>query len=267
VTQNSTQDVIQYECRDRIATISLNRPEKLNAFNDDMVRQLMAAFHRFDMDDDAFVAVLRGNGRAFCSGADVRARQLRSREELSKGGGPSAQDAKSADIMSRSVNWKPVISAVHGYAVGLGTGLALDCDMVVAQAGTKFQITETPRGLAGSGKLMNLMAYRGMGSFAVDVCITGRFFTAEEAKAAGVVDQVAPEGKLTETAYELANSINKNPPLAVRACIQLRRWEIEDRRRQALRYATMNKLYLTEDFAEAAKAFVEKRAPAPFKAR
>ena len=64
-------------------------------------------------------------------------------------GGPSAQDAKSSELLVRSINWKRVISAVHGYAVGMGTGLALECNLVVAEEGTKFQVTETPRGLAG----------------------------------------------------------------------------------------------------------------------
>lgn len=257
---------IEYQCEDRIALITLNRPKKLNAIDDDMVRGLMARMHQFDMDDEAHTAILCGNGRAFCSGADVKARQARSQEDLRQKGGPSAQDAKSGDVFIRSVNWKPVIAAVHGYVLGLGIGFALDCELVVAEAGTKFQITETPRGLAGSGKYMNLMAYRGLGSFASEVTLTGRFFTAEEALAAGVIDRVAPPGQHIEVARELAAAINANPPLAVRASVMQRRWQIEDNRREANRYQGLNKLYLTEDFAEATRAFVEKRRPKPFKA-
>ena len=258
---------ITYHVEDRIATIAMNRPQKLNAIDDDMVRGLMAAMDRFDMDDEAHTAILCGNGRAFCSGADVRARQLRSQEDLRQKGGPSAKDAKSGDIFLRAVNWKPVIAAVHGYVLGLGIGLALDAELVVAEAGTQFQITETPRGLSGSGKYMNLMAYRGMAGFATEVTLTGRFFTAEEALAAGVIDRVAPAGKYLDAARELARAINKNPPLAVRASVMQRRWQIEDNRREAVRYQGLNKLYLTEDFAEATRAFVEKRPPKPFKAR
>ena len=258
---------ILYEVKDRIATITLNRTAKLNAIDDDMVRGIMAAMDRFDMDDEAHTAILCGNGRAFCSGADVKARQARSQEELRQKGGPSAKDAKSGDIFLRSVNWKPVIAAVHGYALGLGVGLALDAELVVAETGTKFQITETPRGLAGSGKYMNLMAYRGMASFATEVSLTGRYFTAEEALAGGVIDRVAPAGKHVEVARELATAINKNPPLAVRASVMQRRWQIEDNRREANRYQSLNKLYLSEDFAEATRAHVEKRPPKPFKAR
>jgi enoyl-CoA hydratase/carnithine racemase len=258
---------IEYKCEDKVALLSMNRSQKLNAFDDGMVRALMAALHQFDMDEEAHTAILCGNGRAFCSGADVRARQLRSQEDLKQKGGPSAGDAKSGDIFMRSVNWKPVIAAVHGYVLGLGIGVALDCELVVAEAGTKFQITETPRGLAGSGKYMNLLAYRGLGSFATEVALTGRYFTAEEALAGGVIDRVAPQGKHIEVARELAAAINANPPLAVRASVMQRRWQIEDNRREAVRYQGLNKLYLTEDFAEATRAFVEKRKPKAFKAR
>ena len=263
---SETQNV-EYTCEDGIAVISINRPQKLNAIDDAMVRSIMAAMHQFDMDDEAHTAILCGNGRAFCSGADVRARQARSAEDLKKTGGPSAQDAKGTDIFIRSVNWKPVVAAVHGYVLGLGIGLALDCELVVAEAGTKFQITETPRGLSGSGKYMNLLAYRGLGGFATEVTLTGRYFTAEEALAAGVIDRVAPAGKHIEVARELAAAINSNPPLAVRASVMQRRWQIEDNRREALRYQGLNKLYLTEDFAEATRAFVEKRKAKGFKAR
>jgi enoyl-CoA hydratase/carnithine racemase len=261
-----SEDIL-YHVENNIATITMNRPKKLNAIDDTMVRAIMAAMDRFDMDDDAHTAILCGNGRAFCSGADVRARQLRSQEDLRSKGGPSAKDAKSGDIFLRSVNWKPVIASVHGYVLGLGLGLAFDAELVVAEAGTKFQVTETPRGLSGSGKYMNLLAYRGMGSFATEVSLTGRFFTAEEAHAAGVVDRVAPTGQYLEVARELATTINKNPPLAVRASVMQRRWQIEDNRREAVRYQGLNKLYLSEDFAEATRAFVEKRPAKPFKAR
>src|ERR1700746_2456036 len=121
--------LVEYECRDNIATITLNRPKKLNAVNDDMVRQIAAALARFDTDSDAFVAILTGRGRAFSSGADVQQRQLRSREEFERHGGAQAQDASSHELLLRSVNWKPVIAAVHGYVLGLSLGLMLDCDL------------------------------------------------------------------------------------------------------------------------------------------
>src|SRR6201746_1817706 len=94
---------VDYECRDNVATIALNRPEKLNAVSDEVVLQLMAAFRRFDLDKDAHVAILCGRGRAFCSGADVHQRQLRSREEFERLGGPQGHGANSGDLLFQSV--------------------------------------------------------------------------------------------------------------------------------------------------------------------
>jgi enoyl-CoA hydratase/carnithine racemase len=192
---------------------------------------------------------------------------MKSREELERGGGPSASDARGADLLARSVNWKPVIAAVHGYALGMGTSLAFESDLCVAEAGTRFQITETPRGLSTGARIMAVMSFRGLGSFATDVTLTGRYFTAEEAQTAGVVDRVAATGTHMDVARELATRIAKLPPLAARAIVQTRRWTMIDARREAERYASLNKLYLTEDFAEAARAFAEKRPAGPFKGR
>src|SRR5215472_2364035 len=89
----------------------------------------------------------------------------------------------------------PVIAAVHGYVLGLALGLMLECDLIVAEAGTKLQVTEAPRGLSGA-KYWALLNFRGAGAFGTDIALTGRFFTAEEAHAAGVIERVAPAGQL-----------------------------------------------------------------------
>ena len=141
---------VEYECHNHIATIAMNRPEKLNAVSDEMVRQLMAAFRQFDADADARVAIFCGRGRAFCSGADVHQRQLRSREEFERLGGPQGHGANAADLFFQAVHWKPVVAAVHGYVLGLGLGMVLDCDLIVAESGTRFQLTETSRGLGAA---------------------------------------------------------------------------------------------------------------------
>jgi len=261
-----SEQLVEYACSDTIATITLNRPDKLNAVNDDMVREMAVALARFDTDNDAHVAILCGRGRAFSSGADVRQRQLRSREEFERHGGAQAQDASSHDLLLRSVNWKPVIAAVHGYVLGLALGLVLECDLIVAEAGTKFQVTETPRGLSGA-KYWAMLNFRGGGAFATDVSLTGRFFTAEEAKAAGIIERVAPTGDLMEAARALAAEVAKNPPLGVRSTIRARRWYMGQLSREVLMQVNLAKLHLTEDFRESARAFVEKRPAGPYKAR
>src|SRR6201993_5212124 len=197
-----TESLVEYDCRDQIATLTLNRPDRLNAFSDDLVRHLMDALRRFDLDPEAQVAIICGRGRAFSSGADVHQRQLRRREEFEALGGAQGWGANSADLLTRCVNWKPVIPAPHGYAMGLALGIVLECDLIIAAAGTKFQVTETSRGLGGA-KYSATLNFRGGAAFANRVALTGRFFPRGEALAAGIINPVAPEGRHLQLAYEL----------------------------------------------------------------
>lgn len=261
-----TAELMEYERDGSIVTIRFNRPDKLNAFSDEMVRALTEALQRFDTDPDANVAVLCGNGRAFSTGADVQQRQLRPREELERLGGPEGTGARIGDILTRAVNWKPVIAAPHGFVLGLAVGIVLESDLIVAEAGTRFQITETSRGIGGA-KYWGLMKFRGGGAFGNEVALTGRWFTAEEAHAAGVIDRVAPAGRTLDVAYDLARQLDANPPLSVRATVRTRRWYLHQMAEEIHMQTAGLRLHLTEDFREAASAFVEKREPGPFKGR
>ena len=260
------QNFVEYSCADQVATITINRPDKLNAVSDEVVAQLSEALRRFDLDPEAEVAILNGKGRAFSSGADVRQRQLRSRDEFERLGGPQGWGTNSADLLTRSVNWKPVIAAVHGYVLGLALGLTLECDLIVAAAGTRFQLTETSRGL-GASRYWALFQYRNAGAFGDEIALTGRFFTAEEAFEAKLINRLAPEGQHLEVARELALQVARNPPLSVRTTVRTRRWYMERMTREAQFIAAPFRLYLTEDFQEAARAFTEKRPPRDFKGR
>ena len=258
--------LVNYERDGQIVTLTLNRPEKLNAFSDELVGALSDELHRFDMDDEAHVAILCGTGRAFSSGADVQQRQLRSREEFLRLGGPQGRGTHSSDLLTKAVNWKPVIAAPHGYVLGLSVGIVLECDLIVAEEGTKFQVTETGRGL-GASKYWSLMHFRGGAAFTMEAALTGRFFTAEEAFKANLINRVAPKGKYLDVARELAAEVAKNPPLSVRSTVRLRRWYMDRMSREVMQMAAPERLYLTEDFQEAARAFTEKRKPAKFKGR
>lgn len=261
------ESLILYEVKDRIATITLNRPDKLNAFSDDSVIQLSRTLRRFDIDPEAYVAIIVGNGRAFSSGADVRQRQMRSREEFERlGGSAAAWGANGHELLTKATNWKPVIAAPHGYAIGMALGLCLNCEFIVAEEGTKFQVTEAQRGLSGA-RYYALLNFRGGAQLATEAALTGRFFSAEEALSAGVIDRVAPKGKYHEVATELAKQIDKVPPLGVRSTVRVRRWFMERLDHEVHFYSRALKLTLTEDFAESARAFAEKRPPKPFKAR
>src|SRR3989442_3212858 len=142
-------ETVRYETKGAICHIVLNRPEKLNAATDQLVEEVNDALFEFDADPELRVAILSGAGRAFCSGAGVQQRQLRTREELRRLGGPAGRRSRENGL-AEAVNWKPVIAAVHGWALGLGYSLSQSCGLVVAAAGTKFQIPEGPPGLRGA---------------------------------------------------------------------------------------------------------------------
>jgi enoyl-CoA hydratase/carnithine racemase len=109
--------------------------------------------------------------------------------------------------------------------------------------------------------------FRGTAAFATEVTLTGRFFIADEALAAGIINRVAPEGRHLEVAYELAAEVTKNPPLSVRATVRTRRWYMDRVEREVTMQTAPLKLYLSEDLHEASRAFAEKCQPGPFKGR
>jgi enoyl-CoA hydratase/carnithine racemase len=261
-----SSDLVKYSREGRVARITLNRPEKLNAFNDDLVRALKEALYRFDDDEQAFVAILDGEGRAFSSGADVRERQLRSREELRRLGGPEGRGAGGHGNLYESVNWKPIIASVHGYALGMAVGLVFECDISVVAEDTKMQITETRRGLWSSMYWARLQ-FRGAGIFADEVAITGRYFSGKEAAERGAITASAPPGKHLDVAFEYAEEILKNPPLAVRAVVRARRWYMQQHELQNNVLRAGFPLHLSDDFHESARAFAENRAPSEFQGR
>lgn len=261
-----TGELVTYRREGRISHITLNRPDKLNAASDELVSDLADAFHKFDTDEEAWVAILSGAGTSFCSGADVLQRQNRSQEEFKRLGGPEARNAIGGEVLTRSINWKPVIAAVHGYVLGLGTQWMLAADYIVAADDTKLQLTETRRGLS-SIALVQLMRYRGAGSFADDVGITGRYFSGEEAHHHHVIDKLVPAGSHLDEARQVAEEVLKNPPLAVRAIVRTRRRAIDRLLRDAGFDSAPLHLYLSEDFTESARAWKERRPPNPFTAR
>jgi enoyl-CoA hydratase/carnithine racemase len=112
-----------------------------------------------------------------------------------------------------------------------------------------------------------LLHFCGGGSFATEVALTGRFFSAAEAAAAGIVASVAPPGSVVETATALARQIATNPPLSVQATVRARRWFMDQAERAAMAITDPMKLYLTEDFREALAAHLDKRTPRPFRGR
>src|SRR5260370_10979884 len=179
-------ELVLYSRDEHVVTITLNRSEKRNAFNAELAKELRAALLRFEADDDAFVAVMTGSGPCFSRGAEVGERQIRSVAEVDRLGGPQEPDAHTADLLARLPKSKPIVAAVHGVVMGLGIGVAFECDLVVADSQTRFQITETPRGLGGA-PLSALLHFCGGGRLPTEGAPTPRLFSAAESRPAGLV--------------------------------------------------------------------------------
>jgi enoyl-CoA hydratase/carnithine racemase len=251
--------LVEYEVREGIAYITLNRPDVLNALNDDLLKAIRETLFDYDSDEDAMVAILSGAGTSFCSGADIRQRQLRPPEELKKLGSPQGRGAHIEELLQGFTHWKPIIAAVHGYAVGGGLHIALMCEQIVAEEGAQFMIPELRRGL-WVANFWHLLSHRAGGGFASDVCLTGRFWTAEEGLQRGAVDRLAPPGGRIAAAEEIARVMMSMPPLAVREAVEIRRGAMQELELKS-RLQRHRALHLTEDFRESASAWAEKRPP------
>lgn len=258
-SMTDTNGSVDYRREGAIAFITLNRPRRLNAFNDSFALALDDALRRFDEDPDALVAILHGEGRAFSSGADVKERHLRDVGELERLGGAEGRGASAHGLLYKQVNWKPIIAAAHGYAVGLGLALLLEGDISVAAADTQLQVTEIPRGLWGT-RFVALMTERGGGVFADEVVLTGRFFTGQEAADRNIITRAAPPGAHLDVAVEYAKAIAANPPLAVRAVVRARRWHMQKFEAEDPLIRAGFPLHLTREFHDSARAFVSRKA-------
>lgn len=250
--------LVRYERDGAVARITLDRPEKLNAFTDQMVRDLAAALRRFDLDDGAAVAVLAGAGRSFSSGADVKERQARPRQELATLPSPEGWDADSSQLLTRAVHWKPVVAAVHGHVLGMAVGLALECELVVAATDARFQVLETARGLSPN-RYWALLSWRCGEGFATRVAATGAEVGAEEALAVSMVHRCVAPGELTAAAGDAAAELAAMPPMALRALVRARRHRIRRINEWARYENELHRLHLSGDFGHTVAAFVASR--------
>ena len=253
-----TQATVKYQRDGRIAFISLNRPHVLNAVDRTLERELVHALGLFDRDDEAWVAILHGTGRAFCVGADVKERFFQSgprQRELEWGMGQNPEG-----FLGRCINWKPVIAAVHGYCLAWGLLIAVECDLLVASEETLFGLTETLRGFPGGAAWAKLHTFM-PSKIATEMLLTGEAKSAGELYRLGLINRLVPQGEHLEAAKEMAHKILKAPPLAVRSGVRVTRWPWVRRAAEADYFQAPLKLHLSEDFEESSNAFVEKREP------
>ena len=250
-------ETMMYKRRDKIAYIMFNRPQALNAVNDQFEEDLHTALLEFDLDDEAWVAIIHGAGRSFCAGADVKQRLVAMTPEQAarRQKGPNAEG-----YTGRTANWKPIIAAVHGYALGAGIVIAVESDLIVASEDAKFGITETRRGLP-AGRIWAKVNVFMPSKILSEMALTGEHIDAAELYRLGLINRLVPTGEHLSAAEELAEKVLKSPPLATRSVVKLIRRQWVQPSADADMQMLPLKLHLTEDFKEASQSFVEKRPP------
>ncbi len=250
-------ETMTYERKGRIAYIMFNRPQALNAVNRQFEDDLHEALLEFDTDDEAWVGIIHGAGRAFCAGADIKQRfvEMTRQESARRERGPNPEG-----YLGRSINWKPVIAAVHGYALGAGIVIAAECDMIVASDDARFGISETKRGLAGGRIWAKVNAFM-PSKIASEMVITGEPVEAAELYRLGLINRLVPNGFHLSAAEALAEKVLKTPPLSARVGVKLTRRQWVQTGAEADMQTLPLKLHLSEDFKEASRSFVEKRPP------
>ena len=245
-------DAILYEkTGDHVVLITMNRPEAMNAINREFTRQMNEALTEFNNDDDAWVAILTGAGRAFCAGRD-----LKERAEDNAGG----IQARPSVVPQREI-WKPLIAAINGYAIAGGWAQAQMCDIRIAADSALMGIAESRWNLLAPFA----PALLGQIPLAVimEILMTAKPLTAQRAYEVGFVNKVVPLDQLLPTAFEYARDICRNAPLSVRAHkeIILRAMGLPPQQAAPLVYHIYDKLLRSEDSVEGPRAFAEKRTP------
>jgi E-phenylitaconyl-CoA hydratase len=251
-------DAARYELDGHVATITYNRPDALNAINREMRRDLNDAFTRFRDDEDAWVGIVTGAGRAFCVGADLR-----------DGAGSAGEFAgtfwEKPTINSFESGWeifKPVIAAVNGYCLGYGLTLVTWCDFVIASEDAQFGFPEVRIGvptIVGAIRLPQRLLWHD----AMELLLTGERIDATRAKEIGLVGDVVPHGELMPAARRLAERLLKGAPLAQRAIKEVAVRSQQLPMLEAIRFGeTMRKVAAaTDDATEGGRAASEKRTP------
>ena len=251
-------DSVRYDLEGHIATITYNRPEALNAIDGGMRRALNAAFERFRDEEEAWVAIVTGAGRAFCAGADMRDGAGATGEF----GGTFWEKPTTNSFESGWEIFKPVIAAVNGYCLGYGLTLVTWCDFVIASDRAEFGFPEVGIGvptIVGAIRLPQRINWQ----YAMELLLTGERIDAIRAKEIGLAGWVVPHGDLMAEARALADRLVRAAPLAARATKEVAVRSQHLSTVEAIRFGeTMRRVAAaTDDAAEGGRAFREGRAP------
>jgi (E)-benzylidenesuccinyl-CoA hydratase len=253
-----------YEVKDRVAHITINRPEAMNAMDAEVYAELSKAWIDVRDNPDVWVAIITGAGeKAFTAGADLKSMIPRTIEKA------DFWLTQKNMILNRGLEvWKPVIAAVNGYCLAGGMTLLFATDIRIAAEHAVFEISEVKRailpGNGGTQRALRQLPY----AVAMEMLLLGRRLTAQEALTFGLVNKVVPAKDLMATAEDYARRLSENGPLAVRAVKELAIRSQSVPLEHGLRLEESFQAYLrtTEDAKEGPRAFAEKRKP-DYKAR
>ena len=254
---------IDYERNDHVVTITINRPETHNSLDMEHFRDLAHAWVEFRDDDGAWVAVVTGVGRSFCTGADLTRFIPELTGDLPQPDGWDALDAVHA-VLHRFPLYKPIVAAVNGVCVAGGMEMLGSTDIRVAVPEARFAVMEPKRGLfAGGGTTVRLprqIPY----PLAMELLLTADMVDAERALAMGLLNRVVPAAELMATAYDYAERIAANAPLAVfatkQSAVEGLALDLEAAFANESRHS--DRVFATDDAKEGPRAFAEKRPPA-----
>jgi enoyl-CoA hydratase/carnithine racemase len=261
-----TYETITYEVSERVATITFGRPDQLNALSPLMIRELRAAYADAEVDDDVWITIVTGSGRAFCTGADVGeipgdGRVVYDEPYLSTY--PQWEAPQEGTPPFRTMT-KPVVTAVNGLCCGAGLDLVTTADIAIASDRAEFFDPHVSIGLVAGREMVRLARVLPL-NVAMRVALMGKHerMTAQRAYDLGLVSELVPRPSLTERAWEIAATINRNAPLAVRGTrlairkgLALPVYEAE-----VLAESHRLRVAATEDAKEGPRAFMEKRDP------
>lgn len=251
-----TYELILSEKRERVGLITLNRPQAMNALNNQLMREVMDALDGFDRDEGIGAMVITGNEKVFAAGADIKEMADKSITEI--------MDSDHVAVFGRiRTIRKPVIAAVSGWALGGGCEVALSCDMIVASESAKFGQPEITIGvIPGAGGTQRLTRAVGK-AIAMEMILNNRTLTAQEAHQFGLVNRVVPVEACLDEALKLAEEIASRAPLAVYAAKKMINQSYELSLQEGLgeEKQTFYNLFASEDQKEGMQAFIEKRKP------
>ncbi|MDH4144686.1 MAG: enoyl-CoA hydratase-related protein [Acidimicrobiia bacterium] len=257
-------EMLRFEVADRVATLTINRPEKRNAWSSRLSHELIEAMDEIERDDDVLVSILTGAGdRAFSAGADLG--DNRTHRVSSVGEHLAAVTPRGMDVFNAvSDHPKPIIAAINGFAVGIGCLITLCCDILVASDNAELGLPQVPLGIIPAyGGAVRLARYVGRGK-AMEMTLLGERITADEAYRVGLVSRVVPQAELMPLANDFARRIAGLPPLAVRMAKESLNKGLDIANLKDAAQADVYRFMLlgqTADSHEAHRAWREKREP------